>query len=143
MKTIIFLILMVVSLICTGQNNLQMLSTKSDSSAMGYFTVMVYWVLETQVPTACPDAGKKDQFGRTSMMSCAVYHSKIVRDTLHKSFTDKQKTLEFYNECKKQGDICEAWFMGKKWKRPEPKYYDFTDSTTLKNYGKQIIINRY
>lgn len=112
---------------------------------MGYFTVRVYWVLETQVPTACPDAGKKDEFGRTSMQSCAVYHFKIVRDTLHKSFTDRQKALAFFRECQKQSDISEAWFMGKKWKRPEPVYYNLSDTTTryLPIFNRTPTTNRY
>ncbi len=57
---------------------------------------IVTWVLLTTVQIPCPDANKTDEFGRTSNLSCAVYHCKIVSTNKSKEFTDREKAFEFY-----------------------------------------------
>lgn len=54
----------------------------------------------TQTPIPCPDAGKKDAFGRVSNTACLVYHCKTERDTLYKEFVNRNDAFKFYNKAK-------------------------------------------
>jgi len=63
---------------------------------------IVSWILITMVQIPCPDADKKDEFGRISMTNCSVNHCRIERDTLYKYFSDGVLAREFYLKAKKE-----------------------------------------
>ena len=66
---------------------------------------IVTWVLSYTVPTPCPDANKVDEWGRKSMMTCAVYHCKVVKESHSKTFYNRDEAIIFYKKSmKEQGD---------------------------------------
>lgn len=63
----------------------------------------VKWCLYTKVPVPCPDAGKKDKFGRVSNYgTCAVYHFHTEVKCDSSKFFKRKEAIQFYNEAKKK-----------------------------------------
>lgn len=62
----------------------------------------VKWCLYEQVQIPCPDAGKKDKFGRVSQMSCAVFHCRIDVKCDSMQFVKPKKAYKFYSEALKE-----------------------------------------
>jgi len=64
---------------------------------------IVTWVLANTVPTGCPDAGKTNEFGQTSMMNCAVFHSRTERENKFREFADRDSAFVFFDRAKGMG----------------------------------------
>ena len=72
---------------------------------------IVYWILVTVVPTECPDSGP-DEFGRTSMISCAVFHTRLDSVQHAKSFDNRVEAVAFYNKALKASNPSIGYQLG-------------------------------
>ena len=75
---------------------------------------IVYWCIVNIVPTGCPgyDIREADEFGRigSSMISCAVFHTKKELDCNHtESFTNRDSAIAFYNRALLESEGWTSW----------------------------------
>lgn len=66
---------------------------------------IITWVLVKIIPTACPDAGKADKFGRvqSSYNTCAVFHAERKTEKQKRIFYNSDSAKAFYQELMEEG----------------------------------------
>ena len=72
---------------------------------------IITWCIISHVPTSCPDAPKKDEYGRLSnpYMSCAVNHVKRIESCDNRRyFYSYDSAKAFYESAKKQSDLSKV-----------------------------------
>ena len=56
---------------------------------------IVTWIVATLVVDPCPNANIKDDYGRSSIITCNVFHGHFENKNMKKIFNDREEAINF------------------------------------------------